>query len=292
MIQAADDLARHGERVRVIVREVVHDAGGARVHVAAAERLGVHDLAGRRLHQRRPAEEDRSLLAHDDRLVAHRRDVGAARGTGAHDDRDLGNACRRESRLVVEDTAEVFAVRKNLVLQRQECAARVDEVDAGQPVLERDFLGAQVLPDGHRVVGPALDGRVIRDHDDLAAMDAPDSRHDAGSRRVVAVHAAGRQRGKLEEGAARVEQGFDAVARQQLAARDVPRPGFLAAAQCRRRLAAAQLCDQRRQVRGIVAELPGSGIDAGGDAGHGDVARTSSRPISMRRISLVPAPIS
>jgi 3-methylcrotonyl-CoA carboxylase beta subunit len=28
------------------------------VHVCAAQRLGVHDFAGRRLHQRRAAEED------------------------------------------------------------------------------------------------------------------------------------------------------------------------------------------------------------------------------------------
>ena len=293
VIEAADDLARHRERVRVVVGEVIDDAGGARVHVAAAERLGVDDLAGRRLHQRRPAEEDRALVAHDDRFVAHRGHVGAARGAGAHDHRDLRNAGRREPRLVVEDAAEVLAVREHLVLQRQEGAARVDEVDAGQAVLERDFLGAQVLLDRHRVVGAALDGRVVRDDQELAAVDAADARDEAGGRRVVAVHAAGRERRDLEEGAARVEQGFDAVARQQLAARDVLRArGFLAAARRRQRLAALQLGDERRHVRGVVAELRAAGVDARGDAGHGAVARSSSRPISMRRISLVPAPIS
>ena len=44
------------------LRVVVGDAGLARVHVGAAEILGRHHLAGRGLHQRRAAEEDRALL--------------------------------------------------------------------------------------------------------------------------------------------------------------------------------------------------------------------------------------
>ena len=58
--------------------------------------------------------------------------------------------------LVVEDAAEVLAIREHLVLVRQVGAARVDEVDAGQAVLLGDLLRAQVLLDGHRVVGCLL----------------------------------------------------------------------------------------------------------------------------------------
>ena len=47
---------------RVVGRVVVGDAGVARMHVGAAEVLGRHHLAGRGLHQRRAAEEDRALL--------------------------------------------------------------------------------------------------------------------------------------------------------------------------------------------------------------------------------------
>ena len=292
VIEAADDLARHRKRMGVVVREVVDDAGGARVHVAAAERLGVDDLAGRRLHERRAAEEDRALVADDDGLVAHRRHVGAARGAGTHDHRDLRNARGREPRLVVEDAAEVLAVREHLVLQRQEGAARVDEVDAGQAVLERDFLRAQVLLDRDRIVRAALDGRVVRDHQEFAAVDAADAGDEARGRRVVAVHAARGERRDLEERAAGVEEGLDALARQQLAARDVLRARGLAAAGRGERLAPLQLGDERRHVRRVLAELRAAGIDARGDARHGAVARSSSRPISMRRISLVPAPIS
>ena len=230
VIEAADDLARERKRMGVVVREVIDDAGGARVHVAAAEGFGVDDLAGRRFHERRAAEKDRALVADDDGLVAHGRHVGAARGAGTHDHRDLRNARGREPRLVVEDAAEVLAIREHLVLQRQEGAARVDEVDAGQAVLERDFLRAQVLLDRDRVVGAALDGRVVRDHEQFAAVDAADAGHEARGRRVVAVHAAGGERRDLEERAAGVEEGLDALARQELAARDVLGARGLAAA--------------------------------------------------------------
>ena len=69
----------------------------AGVHLAAAELLGGDHLAGRRLHQRRAAQEDRALVADDHRLVAHRRHVGAAGRAGAQDGGDLRDARRRTS---------------------------------------------------------------------------------------------------------------------------------------------------------------------------------------------------
>ena len=62
------------------------------MQVAAAEFLGGDDLAGGRLHQRRAAEEDRALVAHDHRLVAHRGHVGAAGGAGSEHGGDLRDA--------------------------------------------------------------------------------------------------------------------------------------------------------------------------------------------------------
>ncbi len=129
------------QRVRVVVGEVVDDAGDPGVHVAAAELLGGDHLAGGRLHQRRAAEEDRALVLDDDGLVAHRRHVGAAGGARAHHRGDLRDPARRHPGLVVEDPAEVLAVGEDLVLQRQEGAAGVDEVDAGQAVLARRSPG-------------------------------------------------------------------------------------------------------------------------------------------------------
>ena len=149
--QRRDDVAHDLERVLVVVGEVVDDAGAPRVQVAAAELLGRDDLADRGLHERRAAEEDRALVAHDHRLVAHRGHVRAAGGARAEHGGDLRHAGGRHPRLVVEDAPEVVAIGEDLVLHRQERAAGVDEVDARQPVLERDLLRAQVLLHGERV---------------------------------------------------------------------------------------------------------------------------------------------
>ena len=74
-------------------------------------------------------------------------------------------------------------------------------------------------------------------------MDAADAGDEAGGRRLVVVHAAGGERRDLEERAAGVEQRLDAVARQQLAAREMLRARFLAAA------AAAACCQAPAQAR-------------------------------------------
>ncbi len=141
------------------------------MHVAAAERFRVHDFARRGLHQRRAAEKDRALVADDDRLVRHRGHIRAARRAAAHHDGDLRNRARGHLRLVVEDAAEVFLVGEDFVLQRQEGAAGVDEVHAGQGVFERHFLRAQVLLHGDREVRAALHRRVVRDDECFAAVD-------------------------------------------------------------------------------------------------------------------------
>ena len=138
--EVRDDLAGERERVLVRGRVVVGDAGAARVHVRAAELLRRHLFAGCRLHERRAADEDRPCAADDDRLVRHRRDIGAAGRAGAHHDRDLRDPLGGHPGLVEEDPAEVFAIREHLGLEGKERAARVDEVDAREVVLLRDLL--------------------------------------------------------------------------------------------------------------------------------------------------------
>ena len=85
------------------------------------------------------------MVADDDGFVGHRRHVGAAGGARAHHHRDLRDPQRRQVGLVVEDAAEVVAIGEHLVLVGQVGSARVDQVDAGQVILLRDLLRAQVL---------------------------------------------------------------------------------------------------------------------------------------------------
>jgi GrpB-like predicted nucleotidyltransferase (UPF0157 family) len=264
-VEAGDDVARDLQRVAVVLGEMVGHARHRGVHVGAAQRLGIDHLAGRRLHQRRAAEEDRALFLDDDRLVAHRRHVGAAGGAAAHHHRDLRDVLRAHPRLVVEDPAEVLLVGEHLVLQRQEGAAGVDQVDARQPVLARDLLRAQVLLDRHREVGAALDRGVVGHHHHFLAQHPADAADHPGRGRGAVVHVLGGERRDLQERRARVEQGGDAVARQQLAALDVLLARLLAAALGRACQAPVEFVDQRAVVVRVVAEFAGARIQLRGD---------------------------
>ena len=62
VVQAGDDAAAQRERMAIIARIVIDDAGGARVHVGAAQIFGADDLACCRLHQAVDRRE-RSCLA-------------------------------------------------------------------------------------------------------------------------------------------------------------------------------------------------------------------------------------
>ena len=136
-LRVDDDRPRQVQGMRIVLGEVVGDAREPRVHVGAAEILGGDFFAGRRFHERRTAKKDRPGALDDDRLVGHRGHIGASGGARAHHDGNLGDAFGRHPRLVEEDASEMFLVGKHLRLEGQERAARVDEVDAGQPVIER-----------------------------------------------------------------------------------------------------------------------------------------------------------
>ncbi len=257
----SDDATRERERMRVVRRVVVGDAGASRVHVGAAEILRRDHLAGRRLHQRRPSQKDRALLAHDDGLVGHRRHVGAAGRARSQHHRDLRNAERRQRRLIVEDAPEVLAVGEHFRLMWQVGTAGVDEIDAGQPVLTRDLLRPQVLLHRHRVVGAALDGRVVAHHDAFDALDAADAGDQAGGMNRILVHAVGGERRELEEWRSGVDQPHDALARQQLAARGVTLACAFRPAQRGLPTPVAQFINQARHGRLVDAEFLCARID-------------------------------
>ena len=160
-----------------------------------------HHLAGRRFHQRRAAEEDGALVGHDDRLVAHGRHVGPAGGARSEHGRDLGDAGGRQVGLVVEDAAEVVPVGEHLVLGRQERPARVDQVDAREPVLAGHLLGPEVLFDRDGVVGAPLDGGVVGD-DDAAPARTPGRPGDDPGRRGIRRRTSRWRRGATAPGTA------------------------------------------------------------------------------------------
>jgi hypothetical protein len=247
----------------VVLGQIVRHPRQPRVHVPAAQVLGRHDLAGRRLHQRRPGEEDRPLIPHDDRDIRHGRHIGPARRAGAHDHRDLWYTRRAHPRLIVEDAPEMVAVREDLVLVRQVRPARVHKVDAGQVALLGDLLSAEVLADGHRVVGAALHGGVVADHHDVAPMHSPHPGDHAGAGRVPAIQPMRRRRPHLEERRSGIEQPRHPLARQHLAARHMPRARPFAPARRRQRRGLLHDPQHLEMPRAVGRETLASGQDGG-----------------------------
>ena len=261
LVEVADQPPHDLDRMGIVLGHVVGDAGLPAVHVGAAELFRGHDFADRRLHQRRAAEEDRALVLHDHGFVRHRRHIGAAGGAGAHHGRDLRNAGRRHLRLVVEDAAEVLAIGEDLVLQRQERAAGIDQIDARQMVVARDLLRPQMLLHGDGIIGAALDGGVVGDDHAVAPAHLADAGDDAGRRDVAVIHAVRRERRELQEWTAGIEQRGDAVAHQELAALGVARPRFVGAAARRLGELVVQILDRAAHGVGIAREVGRLGVD-------------------------------
>jgi hypothetical protein len=120
-----------------------------------------------------------------------------------------------------------------------------------------------VLLDGHRVVGAALDRRVVGDDHAFTAGHPADAGDDAGGGRLVVVHAGGREAGQFEEGRAGVHERLHAVPGQQFAPVDVSLPGPLAATKSGGGGAGTQVVDERGVfldvplVRGVALVGPG-----------------------------------
>jgi hypothetical protein len=181
--------------------------------------------------------------------------------------------------LVVEDAAEVVAIRKNLVLAREVGAARVHEIDARQAVLCGDFLRAKVLLHREREIRSALHRGVVRDHDALAPMDAPDAGDDAGRRHLIVIQAVRRERRQFEKRRVGIEHKRDALPGQQLATGGVPfARGGVPAEPCLCKLR-AQIVDHRAHRSRVFAVLLGLGLQPGLEQAH------HQPPVSSQRSS-------
>ncbi len=280
--EVGHNIAHNPERGAVVVGEVVGHAREPGMHIGAAKLLGAHHLAGGGLHERRAAEEDRAGALDDHHLVAHGGHVGAACGAGAQHSRDLGNAVGRHLGLVVEDPPEVVAVGEDLVLHRQEGAAAVNQVDAGQVILLGDLLRPQVLLDGEGIVGAALHSGVVGDDNDLAAADGADAGNDAGTGHLVGVDGVSGEGAQLQEGGAVVQQQLHALAHQQLAALGVLAACVLATALGCCSHVLTQLGGEGLVVGDVGLELVALGADMALDAGHTTAPRARGRRRARR----------
>src|SRR6185437_5242352 len=108
---------------------IIGDPGYFGVRDGAAQCFGVDVLANSRLYEVRAGQEDRTVTFHHQRFVAHDREICAARNTGTHHGRNLGDAHGAHTRIVPEDAPEMFFVGEDLVLHGQENTGAVDNID-------------------------------------------------------------------------------------------------------------------------------------------------------------------
>ena len=231
------------------------------MHIGATQILGTDDLTGSRLDQGRAGEKDGRLLAHHDGFIGHCRHIGAAGGTGPHDHGNLRNTPGTHVRLVVEDPAKVLAIGKYLVLARQVGPAGVDQIDARQAVLLGNRLGAQMLLHRQRIIGAAFDRRIVGDNHAFHTLDAANTGNQPACRNILAVHLVGCKLTDFQKGRARIEQGVDTLARQQLAPRQMPLLRLLTAALADLSQQLLQLIDQLAHGVGVGDEVGGAGMD-------------------------------
>src|ERR1700722_11852937 len=107
----------------------------------------------------------------------------------------------------------------------------------------------------HRIIGAALDGRVVGYNHAFATGYPPDPRDDARGMDIAAIEAKSRERRKFKEWRSGMEQEIDALARQHLATRGMPDARRVATAPGHVIEPVAEFCDQGAHDFGIAGKI-------------------------------------
>ena len=233
-VEVRHDFAAQTDGVHLVVSEVLGQAGDLGVLLRAANRLGVGDLTGGHLHQRRAGEEGIGLLLDEDVVIAQTRLVRPASGRRAEGDTHRRDLHLGEfDHLVKESTGlremcwhnggtdrPVWVV---VVLRLVSFAAGteiatggLDETDVRDAVVAGDLECPHPLLGGVGRERTGGDRRIVaHDH----ALDTGDDA-DAGDHATAEVvrAAVASQRGDLEERGVGIEGGGDALTDLELAA--------------------------------------------------------------------------
>ena len=189
---------------------IVDGAAELGVEVSAADLVRGHHLAGGGLHQRRAAQEHPAGAAHDHAVIAHGRNIGAARGAVAHHQRHLLDAHFRQHGLVAENPPRHVFVGEDFRLKLQLRAGGIADMNHRQVVFDGDVEAAHDLLHRMRIPGAAFDGGIPGVDHDLAARDDADAGDHAGARRFAVIGGIGGQGRQFEERRAGIEQLLDA----------------------------------------------------------------------------------
>ena len=245
------------------------------VHLGAAEALVVALLARRHLDQRRSAEEHlRALVDHHD-VVAHPGHVRPAGGRVPEHEGDRRHSHGRQLGEVVEP---LTAGDEDLALVRKIGAARLHQVDHGQPVLTGDLHRPEVLAQRGDGARAAAHCGVVGDQHALGSLDDADAREHPRSDREVG--APGGQRRELEQWRVGIDQQLDALAGQQLATLAVAGDVLLAAPAVDERQLAVVLGEQGREVGAVGLVRLAALVDVVGQDRHARSVKV--RPVGSK----------
>ncbi len=117
-VEISSNRTRNLQRMRIVIGQMIGNAGKPCMRVTTAEIFRAHHLSGCSFDQRWTRQKDGALIAHDHCLVAHGRHVRTACRARTHDHGDLRNARRRHLRLIIKDAPEMIAIREYLILIR------------------------------------------------------------------------------------------------------------------------------------------------------------------------------
>ena len=155
----------------------------------------------------------------------------------------------------------MVAVGKDAVLVGQIGAPRIDQINARQIVLAGDFLRPKMLLHRDRIIGAALDRRVIGDDHAFRARNRADAGDDSRRGDIVVIHAKGGERREFEKRRAGVEQSAHPFMHRQLAPLDMTRHRRGAAALRGECDLFAKIGDQRAHARGVGLEFLRAGLE-------------------------------
>ena len=120
-------------------------------------------------------------------MIAHHRQIRAARHAHAHDRGDLRNAHRAHHRVVSKNAAEIIGIRKNILLEWQKHSRGIHQINRWDSVLDGDVLRADHFLGGHREERAGFHGGIIGDQHERAPAHFREAGNGSGARRATPV---------------------------------------------------------------------------------------------------------
>ena len=137
----------------------------------AAQCFCIRSFSNGGFYQIRPCKKNRTISFHHHGFIAHDGQISAAGNTRPHNSRQLGNAHRTHAGIVSEYSAEMFFVRKYLILQRQKHTGTVDKINDRQMIFHGNLLHTEIFFPGNRKPCTCFYRLIIGQYDTLPAAD-------------------------------------------------------------------------------------------------------------------------